>query len=264
MNKIVSIIILIFFLCIGYAFFIEPNKINITRYIIEDDELKGLKIVFPCDFHIRPYQYNKLKKIIELVNKENPDIILSVGDFVSGHTEKSTLPIKITINELGNTKSKYGFFTVLGNHDGWYGKEKIIKELEKNNIKVLENSNIRLAVKGKDIYIAGVEDIFTGNPNLFEALQDTKTPVILLTHSPDIFPKLSKKVNLTLAGHTHGGQVKLPILGPIYTSSKYRKKYASGFIEENGQKMIVSKGLGESILPIRFNCPPEIVVIEFK
>jgi predicted MPP superfamily phosphohydrolase len=93
MKKIILILILIVFLCIGYdSFFIEPNKISVTTYTIADDELKGIKIVFPSDFHIRPYQHKKLKKIVEIINKENPDLVLSVGDFVSLNTTKYVKP----------------------------------------------------------------------------------------------------------------------------------------------------------------------------
>ena len=86
----------------------------------------------------------------------------------------------------------------------------------------------------------------------------------MLTHTPDMFPKVPDDVNLTLAGHTHGGQIRIPFLGPIFTASIHRDKYSKGFIEENEKKMIVTTGIGVSILPIRFNCPPEIVVIEFE
>lgn len=88
--------------------------------------------------------------------------------------------------------------------------------------------------------------------------------LILLCHSPDVFPKVPKEVNLTLAGHVHGGQVRLPILGSLIVPSNYGDKYSQGLIEENGKKMIVTKGIGNSILNVRFNCIPEIVVIEFE
>ena len=135
--------------------------------------------------------------------------------------------------------------------------------MEKQNIKVLNNKNEKLQINGKEIFIAGVEDMMTAFPNMEDALKGTKTPTILLTHTPDVFPDLPRNVNLTLAGHTHGGQVRLPIIGPIFTASNYGNKYTIGFIEENGKKLITTRGIGVSILPFRFNCPPEIVVIEF-
>jgi len=85
----------------------------------------------------------------------------------------------------------------------------------------------------------------------------------MLAHTPDEFPKMPSDANLTLSGHTHGGQIRLPFVGALFTASRYQNKYAQGYIEEKGKKLIVTRGLGESILPVRFNCKPEIVVIEF-
>ena len=128
----------------------------------------------------------------------------------------------------------------------------------------MANSNVEVNAGGKEIYIAGVEDKATRTPEIYKALDGAKNPVILLTHSPDIFPKVPKEVNLTLSGHVHGGQVRLPLLGAIIVPSKYGDKYSYGLIKEDNKKMIVTSGIGTSILNVRFNCIPEIVVIEFE
>lgn len=247
----------------GYSYFIEPNKLEVTNYAIQDKELSGVEIVFASDFHIKPYGQKRLEKVVETINAQNPDVVVSAGDFVCGHTEHSTMHPEKIAEGLGKVKSKHGFYTTLGNHDGWYDRWYIKELLEKQNIKVLNNKNVKLQINGKEIYIAGVEDMMTAFPNVEDALRGTKSPTILLTHTPDIFPDVPKSVNLTLAGHTHGGQVRIPIIGPIFTASNYGNKYAIGLIEENGKKLITTRGIGVSILPFRFNCPPEIVVIEF-
>lgn len=261
-NKILYLLII--FVIGIYSLFIEPNKLEVNHYTIQDSELRGLKIVFASDFHIKPHQQRRLETIVNLINTENPDLVLSVGDFVSGHSENMTMPIENIAKELGKVKSKYGFYTTLGNHDGWYSISEITEALETNSIKVLANENIAIKTNNKTVYIAGVEDLMTGSPNIYEALDGVKSPVILLTHNPDLFPKVSKNVNLTLAGHTHCGQIRIPLLGPICTGSKFGDKYSRGLIEENGKKLITTKGIGTSILPLRFNCIPEIIVIEFK
>ena len=248
----------------GYSYFIEPNKLEVTNYTIQDKELSGVKIVFASDFHIKPYGQKRLEKIVEIINKQNPDVVVSAGDFVCGHTEHSTMHPQKIAEGLAKVKSKYGFYTTLGNHDGWYDRWYIKELLEKQNIKVLNNKNEKLQINGKEIFIAGVEDMMTAFPNMEDALKGTKTPTILLTHTPDVFPDIPRNVNLTLAGHTHGGQVRLPIIGPIFTASNYGNKYAIGLIDENGKKLITTRGIGVSILPFRFNCPPEIMVLEFK
>ena len=134
------------------------------------------------------------------------------------------------------------------------------KTLKKYGFIVLSNSSVKI----KNIYIAGVEDMQTGTPDVQKALENTKPPVILLTHNPDIYYDINQKVDLILAGHVHGGQVKIPFLGAMIVPSKYGAKFAEGIIEENHNKMIITKGLGTSILPVRFRSTPEIIVLENK
>ena len=223
-------------------------------------------------------------------NAENPDLVVSAGDFVSGHTHHSTMPIEQIAKSLGKVKTKFGFYTSLGNHDGWYGKDEITKNLEKNGIKVLSNSNVSLNIRGQKLYIAGIEDYNTGKPDIYKALNNIEVDkngkynksVIMLSHTPDMFPKMPDEITLVLAGHCHGGQIRIPFIGPIFTASRYGNKYVKGWKQEKDGKTIkvdLSKpiklqkdistlfttcGIGVSILPFRFNCPPEINVIEFE
>ena len=131
------------------------------------------------------------------------------------------MPIEDIAKNLTKIKSKHGIITVLGNHDWDTDGIKITKNLEANNITVLANSNKKIYINGKEIYIAGVEDLKTQNPDIDKALIGAKRPTILLTHSPDIFPDVPQEVNLTLAGHLHGGQIRLPFWGAIVVPSKY-------------------------------------------
>ena len=262
MKKALLIFLAIFLFV--YGFFIEPNMLTVKHYKIHDSALKGIKIVFASDFHIKPKQEKRLAKIVEMINEQHPDIVLSVGDFVSGHEENMTMPIDGIVKQLKNVKAKHGFYTVLGNHDWWINGEKITDTLTKNGIKVLANSNTKVNINGKDVYIAGVEDRTTRTSDIYRALDLTQNPVILLTHSPDVFPRVPKEVNLTLSGHVHGGQVRLPLFGALVVPSNYGDKYSQGLIKEKGKQMIVTKGIGNSIFNVRFNCVPEIVVIEFE
>ncbi|MCQ2754989.1 MAG: metallophosphoesterase [bacterium] len=256
---IVGIILLII-----YSFCIEPNMLTVKNYSVQDSQLSGLKIVLVGDFHVKPNQGKRLAKVVEMINEQHPDIVLSVGDFVNGHEENMTMPIDNIVKQLKNIKSKYGFYTVLGNHDWWINGEEITDTLTKNGIKVLANSNIKVNINGKNVYIAGVEDKTTRTPDIYKALDLTQNPVILLTHSPDVFPRVPEKVNLTLSGHVHGGQVRLPLIGALIVPSDYGDKYSQGLIKEKGKQMIVTKGIGNSIFNVRFNCVPEINVIEFE
>lgn len=261
--KIIILILILLILAID-SLLIEPNMLRIKKYTLSDANLKGLKIVFVSDFHITPNGQKKFDKLIDKINNENPDIVLSTGDFVGGYKENETMPIEEIAKNLTKIKSKHGIITVLGNHDWDTDGIKITKTLEANDITVLANSNKKIDIRGKEIYIAGVEDLKTKNPDIDKALIGTKQPTILLTHSPDVFPNVPQEVNLTLAGHLHGGQIRLPFWGAITVPSKYGNRYTTGKILEDNKTMIVTNGIGMSILPIRFNCPPEIVVITFE
>ena len=254
MKYIVLFLLLIFI----WSVFIEPNILTTKHLTVKDESLKGLKIVFASDFHIKFYETFRLRRIVKKINQQNPDIVLLGGDYVNGHKKGQSLEINKIALELATLKSKYGTFAVVGNHDGWQGKEEVISELEKNNIKVLFNNNICL----DNFCIAGVDDPQTGTADIEKALEGIRKPVILLTHTPDIMPKVPEMVNLTLAGHLHGGQIRLN--GAIIVPSAYGKKYANGFLLDHNRKIYTTKGLGTSILPVRFNCFPEIVVIKFE
>ena len=225
----ITITILLFFTAL-WAVFIEPNTLTINRISIKDPALKGLTIVFASDFHIKPYEKYRLKRIIRAINKQNSHIIILGGDYVNGHKKGCTMKIEEIAAQFSQLKSKLGVFAVIGNHDGWQGKEEIINELEKNKVQVLFNSSKCF----EKFCIAGVDDLQTGTPDI---------------------------INLTLAGHLHGGQIRLH--QAIITPSAYGKKYANGYLNDNGKKIYTTKGLGTSILPIRFNCLPEIAVITF-
>lgn len=253
----IAIILVFIFLCV-WGVLIEPNILTVKCITLNNKDLRGMKIVFASDFHIKPYEGYRLKKIVKRINAQEPDIILLGGDFVNGHDGTFTMSPENIASQLKKLNSKYGTITVMGNHDGWQGKYRIIKALESNGIKVLENSNINF----DKFTIAGVEDMQTGNPDYNKALSGVGKNVIMLSHTPDVFPELPETVTLTLSGHLHCGQIKLPGMPPRYIPSKYGTKYLYGLTKENNKTLFTSCGLGNSILPVRFNCPPEIIVIE--
>ena len=133
MLKTILIIILLLFI---WSFLIEPNLLVVKHYKVE--ALSGIKIVFVSDFHISKFQKSRLKRVVELINKQNPDLILSGGDFIKGHDGKNTLPIEEQAEILKNLKAP--FITVLGNHDGWFDKTRVTNEDDIDN-SLIENAN---------------------------------------------------------------------------------------------------------------------------
>lgn len=248
-----------------YSLIYEPYALEVKKYTLKNPKLSGLKIVFASDFHMAPYSFERtrLQQIIERINAENADIVILGGDFVKGHHKKESMPIEDIAAVLRNIKSRYGIYAVMGNHDTYYGKTEIAKALNESGIKVLQNQNTKVQTQNGKVCIAGVKDYTMDTPDVQKALDDCAEPVILVSHSPDVFPHV-KKADLMLAGHTHGGQIVFPLVGALLIPSDYGRKYRYGLIKEKGNTLIVSKGLGTSLMPLRFNCKPEIVVIVFK
>ena len=246
--------LLILILMFVWGFFIEPHIIVLKKY--KTKFLNGKKIVFVSDFHISKNDKGRLERIVRLINAQKPDIVISGGDYIKGHTGTVTLPVEEQAEILGRIKAP--IVSVLGNHDGWYDRYRVKKALEKNGIMVLMNSSTKV----EDIYISGVEDMQTGSPNIEAALENTDLPRILVSHTPDIYYDVKDYVDLILAGHVHGGQVSVPFYGALLVPSIYGNRFSGGDYKETQNRMIVSKGLGTSILGVRFNAAPEIIVLE--
>ena len=244
-------ILLILFI---WGFCIEPNLLIVKRY--KADFLNGKKIVFVSDFHIGKFDSFRLRKIVEKINSLNPDIIISGGDYIKGHSGKHSMPIEKIAEELKKIKSP--IITVLGNHDISFDKYSVKNTLENAGIIVLDNS----CTKIEDITVAGIGDKRFTPSQIKLVLENTDRINILLSHTPDIYYDLKEDVDLILAGHVHGGQVRIPFFGALICPSKYRTKFSCGDFKETNNRMIVTKGLGTSILTVRFCDIPEIVVIE--
>ena len=246
------------------AIIYEPYTLKIINYNISNSKLAGIKIVFATDFHIAPYKWEKwrLQKIIETINAQNPDLVILGGDYVNRHTKTSTMSPENIADFL--RQIKFPKAAVLGNHDTYYGKQEVKKALENVGIPVLDNKNIKLNIHGTDICIAGVSDYDTDNPDMQKALANSCSPLIFVTHSPDVFANIGKKADISFAGHTHGGQIILPFFGALIINTNKTEKYTYGLFYKYDRPMIVSSGLGTSILPLRFNNLPEIVVTEFE
>ncbi|MFY9227482.1 MAG: metallophosphoesterase [Blastocatellia bacterium] len=264
--------ILLGFILASWAFWFEPDSLVVRKVEIKLEnwhkEHDGLKIAILTDLHVGSPHINleKLSLLVAETNKENADLALILGDLVATKVKggKFIEPEPIAEKLKGLKAEK--IVAVLGNHDWWYNGERVIKALQDVGIIVLENNSITFSKNEKNIWLAGLADLWTRKIDLNKALEETKdnNPILLLTHNPDIFPEIPEQVSLTLAGHTHGGQVKLSFLGRPVVPSKYGERYAIGHVKENNRNLFVGSGVGTSIIPVRFCVPPEVTILTIK
>jgi predicted MPP superfamily phosphohydrolase len=185
------------------------------------------------------------------------------GDFVEPAFGWGFIEPEAMASELKELRARFGAFATLGNHDWWYNDPRVKKALENVGLRALENDAAKIELNAEAIWLVGIGDMWEGTPNIASALAKVPrmvngvAPVIAFTHNPDIFPSIHSGVSLTIAGHTYGGQVRLPILGRPIVPSAYGKRYAAGHIVEGGKYLFVTSGIGTSILPVRFRVPPE-------
>lgn len=287
----ISLLGLIALLLLAYAYFIEPDRLVVNQTELKvknlDPAFDGVRIVAISDIHggSNAITEAKLRQIVDLANSQNPDLIVLLGDYVSQTGKKDingVRPLKMSPETIGaglkGFRAKFGTFAVLGNHDEWFNDSLVASALEANGIDVLQNEIVNLSINGKVLKILGLNDhtqIRTWQDYALQAksvIDNSGSPgdVVVLQHSPDVLPVItgdrliSKDFRLMLAGHTHGGQVWLPIIGTPVVPSSYGQKYSYGHIRENNVDMFVTTGVGTSILPFRFMMPPEIAVITLR
>ena len=247
-----------------YGFWLEPSSIALHRYdvAVADARLKGLKIAVISDLHGgAPYiDIAKIDRIVAMTNGAKPDLILLAGDY-AGHVlvVSHPLPIATIAGHLKPLSAPLGVYAVIGNHDRKVeGARYVATTLQDAGIPVLENRHLVLHGPHGDFDLVGLGDADTRASRPAVALEGVTGAALCFTHSPDIFPFLPKTCALTIAGHTHGGQVSLPLIGPLILPSHYWRRYAAGLIHEDGKTYFVSTGIGTSIIPVRLNVPPEI------
>jgi len=167
---------------------------------------------------------------------------------------------------LKDLHAPLGVYSVLGNHDWWWDGRRVRSGLEANGIKVLDDEVAEIKGRSVSLWLAGLADLWTRPQNIEETIARIPqgAPIIALTHNPDIFPRLPERVQLLLAAHTHGGQVRFPIIGTMIEPSRYGQRYVRGHVFENNHHLFVTTGIGTSIIPVRFGVPPEIVLLTIK
>lgn len=275
----------------AYGFGVAPMQApRIARYRVTPNHWpKGfsLDIAALSDLHAcNPWMpIERIEGIVERMNALRPDVIVLLGDYVAGIRRRLATPIPSAdwARALARLSAPLGVHAILGNHDVWDdltvqrdggGTTTARRALEANGVPVYENAAVRLGEGGRAFWLAGLADqhAIRVGPRSWRGLHDlpgtlaavsTDDPVVLLAHEPDIFPEVPQRVALTLSGHTHGGQVRLMGWSP-YVPSRFGNRYAYGHIIEDERHLIVSGGLGCTMLPVRFGSPPEILHIRVE
>ena len=263
----------------AYGIGIEPESVVVTRYRLTPPGWpagRRLSIHVIADLHAGGPNMTAqhIEQVVEIANLESADLVLLLGDYFATHrfvTEH--VPGPVWAASLARLKSRLGSWAIFGNHDWWHDIKGVRTALARVGIPTLENRAILLGDSGQRFWLAGLGDQlahplgharFRGEDDLPGTLRQIEgdEPVILAVHEPDIFTKVPERVSLTLAGHTHGGQIRVPFLWERYVPSAYGARFAYGHIVEQGRHMVVSGGLGVSKIPMRIGVPPEIVRIE--
>jgi hypothetical protein len=262
-----------------YAAGIEPRGLVVTRYGLTPTGWPAshkLSITVIADLHAGgpDMTLSHIREIVDTANQLQSDLIVLLGDYIATYrfvTER--VPDPVWAAEFARLKAPLGTWAILGNHDWWHDLVGVRRALADVSIPVLENDVVMLGAQGQRFWLIGLGDQlayplghgrFRGVDDLPGSLAriDTDDPVLLLAHEPDIFTHVPSRVALTLSGHTHGGQIRLPIIWPAFVPSRYGARFAYGHIVEDDRHLIVSGGLGTSIIPARLGVPPEILRID--
>jgi len=256
-----------------WSLWLEPASLRNEDYTLAlpgwPAACDGVKVAVLTDLHVgSPFNgLPKLREVVALTLRARPDLILLAGDYVIHGVPGGTfVPPEEIGPVLAGLTAPLGVYAVLGNQDWWLGGPRVQRALEDAGIRVLTDASAPLERGACRFWRAGIGDLWETRHDVGAALHDVPGDgaVIAFTHDPDLFPELPARVTLTIAGHTHGGQVNLPFVGRPVVPSQFGQRYAIGHIVEDGRHLFVSSGVGTSVFPIRFRVPPEVSMLTLE
>jgi uncharacterized protein len=226
--------------------------------------LDGFRIIQLSDIHHSPFTSREfISGVIKIANDLKPDMFVLTGDYVS-HEAEYIAPVAEMLGEL---RSEFGTFACLGNHDHWTDADLITNEFRRNNIEVLINQGFRFSARNETFWLSGVDDFGVGKTNMRAALRGSyaNEMKLLLCHNPAAIRRAAYwNVDLMLSGHTHGGQVKIREPRESVLFPNRRKRSANGLHYRRETQVYITRGIGTVVVPLRYQCPPEISLIELK
>jgi len=215
----------------------------------------------------------RIAAIVARVNREAVDLVALLGDYIDPEVALGEwIEPESIAARLARLQSRLGTYAVLGNHDWAHAGARMGQALRDAGIELLENRAVRVdasphrGASAARFWIAGLGDLITREAELDGTLAQVPDgePVLLLSHNPDLFPRVPARVALTLSGHTHGAQVDIPVVRDKLTPSRFGAHYTGGHIEEDGRHLYVSDGIGTSRVPVRFRAKPQLPVLELR
>ena len=254
---------------LAYGIFIEPEELEVTEVEIKLPRLpiqfSGFRIAQFSDLHMgRWMNGERLRKVVEAVKQQQPDLVVITGDFFTGPVWDENLvnAAEELVIELSRLTADFTTLGVLGNHDYWSDAGEARKALQRCGVIEIGNSHYSIERDGQNLHIAGVDDIWYEHDDLDKVLSmlPETGEAILLAHEPDFADKSAKtgRFGLQLSGHSHGGQIVLPLFGPPVLP-RLAQKYPLGLYKIEEMWQYTNRGVG-MVLPLRLNCRPEITI----
>lgn len=272
---IIATLLLLGSLTVAYGSFIEPLVLKLNKKIVHISRLPAITIAVAADFHTGPYRdASDLQRIVKKINALKPDLIVLPGDFLYDHHAHTD-----DLLPLGNLKAPLGVYAVMGNHDtGDHvtlgGKRYKVNDRSGNVTTCLRNMGItvlrdewtKVESDGHTFAIAGVDGPWADEMNMEKTVKDIPAdlPIILLAHNPDVvLTQESRRASLIFSGHTHGGQIRLPLIGALHVPAETGKAYDQGIFNiSEHTTLAVTHGCGETLARARLLCAPEILVVK--
>ncbi len=249
----------------GYGSLVGRHRLVVeskdVRIPLGEHGPQKLRAVLLSDFHFDPlHETDFVETCISRANELRPDVAFFTGDFITSHSKRMDDLAQI----LGRIRAPRGAFACLGNHDYIDGANTIVQSLKKQGIETLQNQHTRVLCGSGEIVVAGLQSAWSSHPEWSDASRGmgVNDRAIVLMHEPDFVKNFrsDKRAVLQLSGHTHGGQVCLPGLGPLRLPP-WGKNYTEGLFDVNGMSLYVTRGIGTMHLPLRLFCPPEITCL---
>ena len=252
----------------AWAGWFEPRRLVVRELDVWvgwwPERLNGLTIAVVADLHVGSPHVNpaRVTRIVQRINDLSPDVVCLLGDYLSldmflGHR----VAPDAACQPLGGLHAPLGVYAVLGDHDWELDPGGIVASLTRAGITTLEDEATTVGDSG--LWVAGISRSWRAESDGCSALDGVPSgmPTLALAHSPDVFPSLPPAVGLTLAGHTHGGQIRIPALTHRIIPSRYGARYLGGLYREGAKQLFVHTGVGTSRLPVRFLVPPQITLL---